>query len=59
MTPETQIPSWPRERAVDRAETCIVFLAVHGFLSDGEKAKVRKRLRAWFDKHNPPLAAHP
>jgi hypothetical protein len=37
---------------VDRAEDCIVFLAVHGLLSDGEKRKVRARLRAAVDKWN-------
>jgi hypothetical protein len=51
VTPETIIPAWPKERAVDRAESCIVFLAVHGFISDGEKAKVRGRLLKWFDRN--------
>jgi len=59
--PAATIPAWPKEIAVDRAEMCVVFLAVHGLLSDGEKAKVRARMRKAVDKWNatPPVAASP
>lgn len=50
--PSIKIPNWPSESGPDRAESCIVFLAIHGLLSDGEKRKVRARLQASVDKWN-------
>lgn len=47
MGPLDKLPEWEAESAIERAESCVVFLAVHGFLSDAEKARVRKRLVAW------------
>jgi len=51
-SPANVIPKWDEEPAARRAETCIAFLAIHGLLSDGEKAKVRGRLRRAVDKWN-------
>jgi hypothetical protein len=50
--PAVVIPTWKAEMAVDRAESCIVFLAVHGLLSGSEKAKVRGRLQKAVDEFN-------
>ena len=59
--PAATIPTWKEEFAASRAETCIVFLAVHGLLSDGEKRKVRARLErsvaAWNAKVEAPASS--
>lgn len=34
--PAEYIPEWPAEPGAVRAETCVVFLAVHGLLSDAD-----------------------
>lgn len=43
------IGEWPEEGRGERAHRCIVYLYVHGFLTEAERRAVRRRLdrAAW------------
>jgi len=51
MKPDAAIPTWRKENAYERVLACALFLKVHGFISDGERQKVHKRMLAWLQKH--------
>lgn len=38
------IRSWPRESVADRLARCLAMLTIHGFVSDGDRRKIGKRL---------------
>ena len=45
--PQEKVPGWKRETALVRLRMCASMLACHGFLSDGERLKVHKRMLKW------------
>ena len=46
----TPAPTWESESAVERAQTCLLYLCVHDLITDAEKRKVRERLRKQLEK---------
>lgn len=45
--PQEKVPTWKRETAWERLMVCASMLAIHGFLSDGERLRVHKRMLKW------------
>ena len=41
---------WDAQTRVERADTCILFLAVHGLITEGEKRKIRERFRKQIEE---------
>jgi hypothetical protein len=44
------IEAWESEPTVDRMKMCIRMIAVHGLLSDSERANVAKRFVKWQER---------
>ena len=44
------IAAWKSEPTVERMKLCIRMIAIHGLLSDGERAKVVKRFARWQER---------
>jgi len=51
MKPKDKLKAWKSEAAYDRVHGCRVMLRMHGFLSEGENAKVVQRINKWVKKH--------
>ncbi|MCK9569381.1 hypothetical protein M0R72_10625 [Candidatus Pacearchaeota archaeon] len=50
MKPYDLLRQWKAEAAIDRVEGCRILLHIHGFLSDSENYKVKKRIEKWHEK---------
>jgi hypothetical protein len=51
VNPLDTIPAWPKSDALERIEMCRATLSIHGFLSEAEGAKVKKRVKVWIEKN--------
>lgn len=51
MKPDTVIPTWKTESAVERAQQCALFLLIHDFITDGERRKIHQRMVKWVEKN--------
>lgn len=46
-------PQWEQETALERLRNCRTMLHIHGFLTDGESAKVALRIDEWAANNDP------
>lgn len=51
LKPKEKVSAWPDTSAGERINNCIAMLYCHGFMSEGEKNKVRDRFAKWVDMH--------
>lgn len=51
LRPQDKFPAWKSETCLRRMLACAGLLNVHGFMSDGERSRVQRRLRKWVLKH--------
>jgi len=50
MRASDKLHPWKSDYAVDRVDACRVMLAAHGFLSEAENERVKKRIDKWAVK---------
>jgi hypothetical protein len=53
LNPDDNLVDWKAERALDRLSNCVLFLAVHGFLTDAEEERIRGRIAQWVKDAKP------
>lgn len=57
LDPNKQAPVWEAETTASRANLCLSYLYVHGFMSKPTKDGIRRRIIKWRDKTPKPLCA--
>lgn len=50
LLPDREPLPWMHKNMLNRVDCCRAMLKVHGFLSDSENVKVRRRIRAWVKR---------
>ena len=47
MNTTDNMMAWPKEKAIDRIESCLVMLRMHGLITPAESKKVSQRIKKW------------
>jgi len=51
LDPVKIIPKWKADKTWERVDLCRFFLKVHGFISERENQRIRRRMNKWVILH--------
>lgn len=52
LEPNERVVVWACRDARERIQACAAMLNLHDFLTDSERAKVNRRIKAWLAKND-------